>query len=279
MPCGITSLVEPCEVGEGPHWNAKARQWSWVDNATDRLFLRYGDQVTLRQPGVGVVLARPRRAGGWVLAGHDGLYDYRNGHTTPRPAPGLDGTRFNDGACDARGRLWIGTMGLAGTPGRGQLYRVTDTVTRVDDGFDVCNGIGFSPDNRCLYLVDTVPRIVYRYAFDLEAGRIGDREIFFQFPPGMGKPDGLAVDAEGSVWCAMWDGACLVRLASDGTLAQTLAVPAPRPTSLAFGVGQMLVTTARKGLSEDQLRDFPLSGQPLWLPSPVAGAPVYAFAF
>ena len=30
--------------------------------------------------------------------------------------------RFNDGACDADGRLWIGTMSTKFTPGSGSLY-------------------------------------------------------------------------------------------------------------------------------------------------------------
>ncbi len=267
------------EVGEGPHWDAAVRRWSWVDNATGRLYRRTGGGLTVIDPGVKAVAAVPKRAGGWLLAAWSGLHDFDGQVATPRPGPRLDGVRFNDGKCDARGRFWTGTMSLSGEPGRGVLYCVAEEVTAMAEGFDVCNGLGFSPDQRWLYLVDTVPRRVWRYAFDLEAGRLGAREVFCDFPSGMGKPDGLAVDAEGHVWCAMWDGAALARLTPGGVLAETLPVPVPRPTSLAFGEGQMLVTTARKGLNDTQLRDFPLSGQPLWLPSPVAGAPLHAFAF
>ncbi len=268
-----------CEVGEGPHWDEAARLWSWIDNANGRLFIRDGESDTLITPGVNVVAAVPRKRGGWLLAAYDGLYDFDGEHATARPTPDLNGMRFNDGACDARGRFWVGTMSTTGEPGRGALYCVTADVTAMSQGFDVCNGLGFSPDNRWLYIVDTVPRIVYRYAFDVASGAVSAREPWFQFPPGMGKPDGLAVDIEGHVWCAMWDGACLVRLTPDGMLADVIGVPVPRPTSLAFGDGYMLVTTARKGLSEDQLRDFPLSGRPLWLPTIVTGIRSYAFAF
>ncbi len=268
-----------CQVGEGPRWDAKHRRWSWVDNANGRLFVRDDSGLTGIDPGVNVVAAVPKRDGGWLLAAYDGLYDFDGERANKRSGPALSGTRFNDGACDARGRFWVGTMSLTGAPGRGVLYRVTDEVVAMAEGFDVCNGLGFSPDNRWLYIVDTVPRVVYRYAFDVEAGAIGERSVLFQFPAGMGKPDGLAVDAEGGIWCAMWDGAALVRLTPGGALAETIAVPVPRPTSLAFGDGEMLITTARKGLTEDQLRDFPLSGQPLWLPAPAAGAKTYAFAF
>lgn len=268
-----------CEVGEGPHWDRAARRWSWVDNANGRLFVRDGGHTALIRPQVDVVAAVPRQAGGWLLAAYDGLYDFDGEDATARPGPALSGTRFNDGACDAHGRFWVGTMSLTGQAGQGVLYRVTDDMTAMAGGFDVCNGLGFSPDDRWLYIVDTGPRLIYRYAFDLKAGVIGEREAWFQFPAGMGKPDGLAVDAEGDVWCAMWDGACLARVTSEGTLRETIGMPVPRPTSLAFGDNEILVTTARKGLSEDQLHDFPLSGQPLWLPTAVTGARRYAFAF
>lgn len=268
-----------CDVGEGPRWDGKRRCWSWVDNAAGTLFVRDDNGAKVIEPGVQVVAAVLKRDGGWLLTAYDGFYDFDGERATARLGPALADTRFNDGACDARGRFWVGTMSLSGEARRGVLYRVTGEVVAMAGDFDVCNGIGFSPDNRWLYIVDTVPRIVYRYAFDLDTGTIGKRSILFQFPTGMGKPDGLAVDAEGGIWCAMWDGAALIRLTPDGVLAETMAMPVPRPTSLAFGDGEMLVTTARKGLSEVQLRDYPLSGRPLWLPSPLAGALLYDFAF
>jgi len=282
MRCGNISLPETvgpaCDVGEGPRWNAQARQWSWVDNAHGRLYLLGGGKPELIEPGVMVVAAVPKITGGWLLAAYDGLYDF-DGQATPRPGPALPETRYNDGACDARGRFWVGTMSTSGESGRGVLYRVAGEVTAMAEGFDVCNGLGFSPDNRWLYLVDTVPRVVWRYAFDLETGALGRRDALFRFPPEMGKPDGLAVDTDGNVWCAMWDGARLVRITPNGELAETVAVPVPRPTSLAFGDVHMLVTTARKGLSEAQLAAFPLSGYPLLIPTQVRGAAVYPFAF
>ncbi len=272
------AIAAVCEVGEGPHWDAGRRRWSWTDNANGRLFWLDGPDLSILRPGVDVVGAVPKSAGGWLLPAYDGLYDFDDNAIARFGAPAAR-TRFNDGKCDALGRFWVGTMSVTGQAGQGALYRVAETVTAMASGFDVCNGIGFSLDNRWLYLVDTGQRLVYRYGFDLAAGMLGDRTVLFHFPPKMGKPDGMAVAEDGSLWFAMWDGACLVRLTPDGGLIETLPLPVLRPTSLAFGAGDMLITTARKGVSEADLLRYPLSGQPLLLPSSIGGAPVYDFAF
>lgn len=274
MPEAIDVL---CDVGEGPYWDGAARQWSWVDNAKGLIFLKNGNDIHTIDPDVKVVAAVPKASGGWLLAAYDGLYDFDE-IARPWAGSGLSGTRYNDGKCDALGRFWVGTMSLTGEAGQGALYRVDDGISLIAFGFDVCNGLGFSPDNNWFYLTDTGQRVIYRYRFDLKAGTISDREIFFRFPPEMGKPDGLAVDDQGGIWCAMWDGAQLVRLTPGGTVAETVALPVPRPTSLAFGDGDLLVTTARAGLTTAQIEAAPLSGRPLLYPTDLKGAAAHPFA-
>lgn len=270
-----------CDVGEGPHLDAAQDRWSWIDGGGGRLHLWDGARLRTIDPGVPLALALPKQVGGWLLATHDRIADFdeEGGGLVPRPTPPLGGARFNDGKCDRLGRLWVGSMGLAGAPGLGMLYRVDGHITPMDSGFDVCNGIGFSPDDRWFYLTDTGQRLIYRYAFDLETGSLGMREMLFRFPVSMGKPDGLAVDVQGRIWSALWDGAAIACLSPGGQLLDLLPVPVPRPTSLAFAPGRMLVTTARRGLSDEQLRDAPLSGQPLVFETMVEGLAVPAFGW
>ena len=82
----------------------------------------------------------------------------------------LAGQRFNDGTCDPRGRLWIGSMTME-EPVRhavGALFRFTGdgTITRVLDGFLVPNGMAFSPDGRTFYVSDSHPSVQTIWAFD-----------------------------------------------------------------------------------------------------------------
>ncbi|MFV3130969.1 SMP-30/gluconolactonase/LRE family protein [Niveispirillum sp. KHB5.9] len=274
------ALPVTCDVGEGPHWHPAHDRWSWIDGGGGGMHLWDGTRLRSIDPGVPLALAVPKAAGGWLLATHDRIADFtEGGRPIPRPTPPLDGARFNDGKCDRLGRLWIGSMGLAGAPGLGTLYRVDGDIMHMDRGFDVCNGIGFSPDDRWFYLTDTGQRLIYRYAFDLKTGRLGPREMLFRFPVSMGKPDGLAVDVQGRIWSALWDGAAIACLSPDGQLLDLLPVLVPRPTSLAFAPGCMLVTTARRGLSDAQLRDTPLSGRPLVFKTAVEGLAVSVFGW
>ena len=48
-------------------------------------------------------------------------------------------------------------------------------------------------------------------------------------------PDGLAVDAEGGVWVALWDGGAVFRLSPEGKLDDVIALPCGRVTACSFG--------------------------------------------
>jgi len=225
----------------------------------------------------------PRRSGGYIAATQTGFchLDIDTGTLVPFASPnsGLPNRRFNDGKCDAMGRLWAGTLALDGTPGHDTLYRLDPdgTLHEIETGFHVCNGMGWSPDSTRFYLTDSGSRTIFVYDFDLTHGRPSNKRVLKTFDATDGKPDGLAVDADGYLWCAMWDGNALKRLTPDGRLDRTIALPVPRPTSCAFGgddLKTLYITTARAGLSEAQLDAAPLSGSVLSLTTDVAGAPV-----
>ena len=51
----------------------------------------------------------------------------------------------------------------------------------------------------------------------------------------MGRPDGIALDADGGVWVAMWGGGEVRRYTPGGDLDVVIRVPVTYPTSVAFG--------------------------------------------
>ncbi|WNH47381.1 SMP-30/gluconolactonase/LRE family protein [Stenotrophomonas aracearum] len=274
-------------LAESPHWLGDGRSLLWVDILAPSVNISNlvtGDtRTTPLGELVGVVV--PRTSGGFIAATQSGfrVLDLPGGDMHPIAAPlHMSGRRFNDGKCDALGRLWAGTLAIDATPERGALYRLdTDGVLdEIEGGFHICNGLGWSPDNTRFYLADSGRRTVYVYDYALDTGRVSNKRVFATFTDSEGMPDGLAVDAQGHVWCAMWDGWAIKRLAPDGTVVRSIDLPVPRPTNLAFGGPQLktlYITTARIRLSATQLAAAPLSGSLLALDVDVAGAPVRGY--
>ncbi len=279
-------------LGEAPYWNDRHQSLVWVDMlgpALHRLVPGHGRRKSAHQvwplPRLTSV-AVPRRAGGYVLAQPSGLrlFNPDSGVDAPfmHPEGRHAGNRYNDGKCDLRGRLWIGTMDPGGQPGRGSLLRIDPdgACARIDTGFTVANGIAFAPDGATLYFVESAGRTVFAYDLDAKRGTVSRRRVFATWPEGV-KPDGLAVDADGSVWVAIWDGWRVEQWSADGKLQRTIRLPVPRPTSVAFGgrdLATLFITTARVRLPTEALAQAPLSGALFEYMPAVRGTPVGLFA-
>lgn len=281
------ALAAGAQLGEGPTWDAAAERLVWVDimAKTVHSFDPQSGQNTSvavpMMPGVAI----PKRSGGLVLAiGHgfgtldpDGAF-----RQVVELSQGAVVARMNDGNCDAAARLWAGTMGLDAEPNAGALYRLDPdfTVTRVLDGVTESNGIDWSPDDRLMYYVDSMERRIDVFDFDLDSGSISNRRPFTAVDDGDVLPDGLTVDAEGYVWVACWSGGAVRRFAPDGSAAGSVSLPTPNITSAAFGgpaLDQLFVTSARAGLSAEQLAEQPHAGSLFVCRPGVTGRPQRTF--
>ena len=78
-------------------------------------------------------------------------------------------------------------------------------------GVSVSNGIGWAPDGSALYHVDTPRRRIDVYDFDAPYRPVGGRRAVIPVAAEPGSPDGLAVDAEGGIWVALWGGGAVQR--------------------------------------------------------------------
>ena len=104
--------------------------------------------------------------------------------------------RPGGGRCDARGRFYAGTLFEPRTRAGGALYRLDPdlTVTKVVDATTVSNGLAFAPDGARAYFADSPTHTVTIY--DVGAnGSFANGRRFAEYGPGMGRPDGGAVDA------------------------------------------------------------------------------------
>lgn len=263
-------------LGEGPLWDWRTGDLYWID-IRRRMIFRH-ELATGLQTGQWVA---PERIGCIALTQDTGALIVAAGLTVCRLSlnsgdlhpiadlgAGRPRHRFNDGAVDAMGRLWVGTMlddyhapeAFVG----GALHRIDpDGGVTTFGTYLLPNGIGWSADNQTMYLNDTAAGTTLALDFDLTAGRVGADRVIFRAGPDDGGPDGLTVDAAGNIWCAMWDGGCVLKLAPFGTVLGRLDMPVRRPSSVTFGgddLDQLLITSATVGFASADYRQSPVAG-------------------
>jgi sugar lactone lactonase YvrE len=249
-------------IGEGPVWDGAKDQLLWTDIPTGVIYSSSPSNEKLwpiartwkfDRP-VSVVV--PTASGGLVAAvGMDILEIQEEGTTSVLAHLDRDPAvvRFNDGKCDPQGRLWVGTLSLNGQWGAGAaLYRLDadGTLTTMIEDVALSNGLGWSPEGRKFYYIDTPTLGIDVFDFHPDEGTITDRKRLVTFVKGEGRPDGLAVDNDGCLWVAMFLGAQVRRYSPTGSLLATVTMSAPQATSCCFGGrdGQDLFITSAAGL-------------------------------
>jgi len=269
-----TASAVQAVLGESPVWSERRQRLLWVDTVGQELHAfdpGSGRDETLATPDViGFVAENPADglvvAQGCDLARVGASGEVERFATAPDGGPGY---RLNDGKYDAQGRLWIGLMADDLREGSGILYRYDPDGSwhRCDDGFTLVNGLDWSRDGGTFYVTDSRQGVIYAYDFDVQSGEIDRRREFARIDASLGKPDGLTVDKDGHLLSVLFDGSAILRIDPEGRIVQTIALPAPRPTSCAFSSDgrHLYVTTARLDLSEAELAASPRSGSLLRL--------------
>jgi|AGTN01.2.fsa_nt_gi Gluconolactonase len=277
------------QLGEGPLWSASGNFLYWLDiraPAIHRYFPDTGKNETTKM-SQGVFSLVETADGGTVGGIDDGLafIDPITGEfdviENPLPSSKL---RFNDGACDRRGRLWTGSMS------RDEphdpvctLYMLESdlSVHAMDQGISLSNGIGFSPDDKVMYLSDSIQKTIFAFDFDLDRGSIANKRPFFEVSEKGGYPDGLTVDSEGCIWVCHWDGWCITRISPKGIPIVRIEMPVPRPTSCHFGgsdLSTLFITSAISNLDKKRHAKSPQSGDLFAVSPAVPGLPEPKFA-
>lgn len=244
-----------CDIGECPVWVAEQELVVYVDISAGAVHSY--DPVR----NASATLARGRTTGGLTIQTDGSLLLFQDGHisilerdgTVREVASGLcpHNERFNDVIADPEGRVYAGAMG-----GNGRLLRFDPDgrVTELFEGVGIPNGMGFSPDLTKMYFTDSVPRHIYCFDYDRASGEISHRRLFAEIPASEGVPDGMAVDAEGFVWTAIWFGGRLKRYTPDGHLDREIFLPARQTSALSFGgknLDEIYVTTAASTGADD----------------------------
>ena len=282
-------LDAKAQLGEGPSWDAATKTLYWINIYAGEIhaFSPESGSDRIIHVGESIGCLATTKTGGLIIASQSGIarFDPVNGRRTPLTSPEahLPGNRFNDGKCDPAGRFLAGTMDNAEVEASGSLYSLSPdgTVKTLLTGVRISNGLTWSPDYRTFYYIDTPTSTVVAYAYDIASGDISQPREAILIPAELGWPDGMTSDLEGNLWIAMWGGAALTKWdPASGRLLMTIPIPALNVTSCAFGgegLTDLYITSARKGLTEQQLAQYPLTGGLFRLQSDVQGMPTFEF--
>jgi len=165
-------------------------------------------------------------------------------------------TRLVDGKCDSRGRLFFATMGLESKPAvpvleSASLYSIdTDgTLTCHDSGMHIANSMVWSPDEKTLYLTETIPGFIYAYDYDIKTGKTSNRRIVIYLPPTEhGLVDRMTIDTDGMLWTCYYRGGKTTQIdPNEGKIIRTIKLPCATVTCPTFGgdnFDQLFITSS-----------------------------------
>lgn len=247
-------------LGEGPDWDSRCGRLRWVDidrgvviEAEIAEASVVGRRVAYRAAGpVGAVASA--EDGGLLIAVERDLVHLGPDGTELARFPLLPAkveSRLNDGACDPAGRYVVGSLALDGRRRGECLVRLEPDgrVTTIDDDLTISNGLGWSLDHGTMYSVDSAPGVVWARDYDPEGQAVGPRRLLFDVTDGT--PDGLAVDADGNLWIAIWGSAEVRCYTPQGRIASVVTTTATYPTAAAFGgaaLEHLFITSAGKSV-------------------------------
>ena len=269
-------------LGEGPAWDSKTQTLYWLDILEKRIYS--GTRILAELDDLICCLA-PRKNGNLILGVRLGFADLNPDSVQLTFLAALDEpptNRLNDGKCDPAGRFLAGTMDMNEKDPNGALYSFDGKqATRLLDGITISNGLAWSVDHKTFYYIDTPTREVKAFDYDLATGQIANPRMAIYVPESLGWPDGMTSDTDGNLWIAIWGGAQVTKWnPNTGKLLEQISVPALHTSSCVFGgkdMNELYVTSARVGMSEADLKKYPLSGGLFKVVTKVEGMRTFEF--
>lgn len=180
------------------------------------------------------------------------------------------GAGWNEIVIDGRGNIYIN--GGEADPRTGNIDLVTGegAVRRVARGAAFPNGMAITPDNRTLILAESHGHCLT--AFDIDSnGDLSNRRTWADL--GDGTPDGICIDAQGSVWYADVPNQCCVRVSEGGVVLKQ--IPLDRGAFACMIGGdhrKTLYITAARWFGMERMKEMAGSGCILSVDISVEGA-------
>src|SRR6266487_79527 len=138
----------------------------------------------------------------------------------------------NDIAIDSKDRLYASDPNWKA--GTGRIWRIdTDgKLSLLEDGMGTTNGIEVSPDEKTLYVNESVQRKVWGYDLS-DSGTISNKRLLIEFSDfGM---DGMRCDVDGNLYIARYGKGVVAKVSPKGELLKEITLLGKKPSNITFG--------------------------------------------
>lgn len=279
--CGNAALVRvfssmKCELGEGPLWHPRRNSLFWLDILRCRLYEKAFDSEAAEfdqvweLPEVGSVLAVDGNSANSLFIVSDLSLSRMNLETGKFSRvvklPSQSNMRANDGGVAPSGDFWFGTMEKDPSDQKGNIYSISSdgTVTHKLEKIGIPNTFVWSADGGLLYLSDSLQKKMFVFEVDERQTICHSRKTtLIDLSLSQATPDGGAMDANGNLWNAQWDGFNVQCYSPRGEVLDSIDLSVPKVSSCCFGGADhsfLFITSAREGMSQVELEKYPLSG-------------------
>jgi sugar lactone lactonase YvrE len=191
---------------------------------------------------------------------------------------GLAAHPWSDMVVDGRGNAYIGNIGFdfpAGEFATGIVALVTPdgTARQVADGIAFANGMAVTPDNSTLILAESYGNRLT--AFEIAGdGSLSNQRVWADLAGGY--PDGICIDADGTVWYADVPNKRCVRVREGGEVLHTIRLDRGCFACVLGGADgrTLFLTAAEFGDASDMEGmggELPRTGQVLTVEAPAPG--------
>jgi sugar lactone lactonase YvrE len=167
--------------------------------------------------------------------------------------------RTNDGVILSSGQKIFGTMNVVPTESVGDLFVYADGKLTKIAGCELHIPNTFIELKDGILISDSLTKIIYKFG-DLSEKTV-KIEVWSDFSKSTYTPDGGCVSSSGLSYVAMWGGAFVAVFDSNSNLIKKIELPVLNPSNCVLVDNRYLfVTSAREGLSDTDIKEYPLSG-------------------
>lgn len=138
----------------------------------------------------------------------------------------------NDIAIAANGVIFASDPNWKESTGRIWRVGLDGKFVLLEDNMGTTNGIEVSPDERTLYVNESVQRNIW--AYDLSAsGEVSNKRLLIQFPDHM--MDGMRCDVAGNLYVTRYGKGTIAKVSPQGEVLLEIALNGMRPSNITFG--------------------------------------------